>query len=105
MEVLLRSAVRICCDFLINFGNSSRDGKKLVMLEAFILLVRCYSSNKQYAPASMISEITNPGESQLSSQSRLGGGGRGHVLTHRSLCGKLRSSLCPGRMCWTPGKS
>lgn len=49
-------------------------GKKLVTLEAFILLVRFHSSSKQHAPESMISEITSSGESELNAQVRLGGG-------------------------------
>lgn len=75
------------------------------MLEAFILLVRFYTSNKQYAPESMISEITNPGENHLSSQARLGSGVRGRVPAHQPLCGELQSSLSPGHMRWIPGKS
>lgn len=74
-------------------------GKKLATLEAFILLVRFHSSSKQHAPESMISEITSSGESELSTQARLGGGIRSHVLAHQPCCSQLQSSLNPGQMC------
>lgn len=53
------------------------------------------SSSKQHAPESMISEITNSGESQPSSQARLGSGIRNHVLAHQPRCNQLQSSLKP----------